>query len=452
MKKIISYLFFLLPALMLQSCLKDQEDTFDDLAAHRLSDYCQQAKDMLQSSEYGWVFEVFPSTTQQYGGYVITCKFDDQTATIGSETLPGSGAPKGFNTCYYKLSYEDGATLIFDTYSPIIHYFAEGSSTGYHAYGGDTEYVVDSIGTDIIKVHGARSKNKYYMYRLTQPAEDYLANVSQFQTNYWDPAKAAYTCIKGSINGEQFEGEFLTSRQMEYSTGSDESTKTKAYTYTDDGIRLYSPVKIGGASIREFKYTFDSHSYTAISSDGQTYTMEGSFPQWVVNYDAWAGDYEFLITSASGSTNVQSLPVTLVPVEDRSMYIMKGVNPNYDLTLTYDKTENTLTLGPQLIGEPLANGNVVLLAGWDSDAGYVHYGLYTTKIASGMKTYWSESDQMFKWTDNGQWGTYKVRAYIIYIFTGTTRVGAISLTDSEQAAYAINGAGRIYSMVGLKRK
>ena len=38
MKKNIFYLLFLLPALMFQSCLKNQEDTFDDLATHRLTE------------------------------------------------------------------------------------------------------------------------------------------------------------------------------------------------------------------------------------------------------------------------------------------------------------------------------------------------------------------------------------------------------------------------------
>ena len=69
-----------------------------------------------------------------------------------------------------------------------------------------------------------------------------------------------------------------------------------------------------------------------------------------------------------------------------------------------------------------------------------------------MKLYWSESEQMYKWTDNGAWGSYKVEGWCIYVFKGTSRVGYISLTDAEQAAYAINGNTRIYGMVGLKRK
>lgn len=452
MKKNIFYLLFLLPALMFQSCLKDQEDTFDDLATHRLTEYNQKAKDMLMSSEYGWIFEIFPKNTQEYGGYVFTCKFGDKTATISSEALPGKNAPSGTDECFYKMSYEDGPTLIFDTYSPLMHYFAEGSSSGYQGYGGDTEYVIDSIGTNTIRVHGARSKNKYYLYRLTVPAEEYLESVKTFQTEYWDPEKQSYTCMKGNINGEEFTAEFLTSRLMEFSKGAEGELETEAYTYTPTSLRLYKSLTVGGVKIREFAYDLTSHNYSAIDEQGNRYPLEGSFPQWVINYDNWAGNYEFLIRSTSTTGAISSLDVTLEPVPDRSLYYMKGVNANYDLELVYNKGDNTLTLQPQVVGAPLANGNVILLAGWAAADGYVHYGLHTTKVASGVKTYWSEKDQMFKWTDNGAWGSYKITGFILYVFNGTSRVGAISLTNAEQGPYAINNSGRIYDMVGLKRK
>ena len=454
-KNLILSLLLLLPAFMMQSCLHNQEDKVDEVSSQRLKEYLQKAKNVLTSAEHGWLFEIFPKNTQEYGGYAFICKFDEMTATITAEPLPGTGAPSGTDECYYKLGTENGPVLIFDTYSPIMHYFAEGTGSGYQAYGGDTEYVIDEITDDVIKVHGARSKNKYYLYRLTVPADEYLAARSEFESAYLDPADAYYTCITGTINGEAFEGEFLTSRQMEYTVGDATGLSTKAFVYTDEGIRLYSAITIGGVKIREFKYNFDDHSYTAIDEDGKEYPLEGSFPQWVINYDEWAGSYEFYISSTTDTKVISTMDVELVPVADRSVYLMKGVNPNYDLTLNYNKAENFLELQPQLIGEPLANGHVVLLAGRSpvqpNGSRYVHYGLYTTTIASGMKTYWNEEEQMFKWIDNGKWGSYKIDSYIIYVFNGKTRVGQISLSG-EQGAYAINGAALIYAMHGLKRK
>ena len=450
-KNLILSLLLLLSAFMMQSCLHNQEDKFDEVSSQRLKEYLQKAKNVLTSAEYGWLFEIFPKNTQEYGGYAFICKFDEMTATITAEPLPGTNAPSGTDECYYKLGTEDGPILIFDTYSPIMHYFAEGTDKRYQAYGGDTEYVIDEITDDVIKVHGARSKNKYYLYRLTVPADEYLAARSEFESAYLDRTDGFYTSITGTINGEAFEGEFLISRQMEYAVGDATNLSKKAFVYTDEGIRLYSAITIGGVKIREFKYNFDDHSYTAIDEDGKEYPLEGSIPQWVINYDEWVGSYEFYISSTSNTKVISTMDVELVPVADRSVLLMKGVNPNYDLTLNYNKAENFLELQPQLIGKPLANGNVVLLAGWANGPGYLHYGLYTTTTASGMKTYWSEADQMFKWVDNGKWGSYKMNAYIIYVFNGKTRVGQISLSG-EQGAYAINGAARIYAMHGLKRK
>ena len=441
-KNLILSLLLLLPAFMMQSCLHNQEDKFDEVSSQRLKEYLQKAKNVLTSAEYGWLFEIFPKNTQEYGGYAFICKFDEMTATITAEPLPGTNAPSGTDECYYKLGTE---------YSPIMHYFAEGTDKVYQAYGGDTEYVIDEITDDVIKVHGARSKNKYYLYRLTVPADEYLAARSEFESAYLDRTDGFYTSITGTINGEAFEGEFLTSRQMEYTVGDATGLSTKAFVYTDEGIRLYSAITIGGVKIREFKYNFDDHSYTAIDEDGKEYPLEGSIPQWVFNYDEWVGSYEFYISSTSNTKVISTMDVELVPVADRSVLLMKGVNPNYDLTLNYNKAENFLELQPQLIGKPLANGNVVLLAGWANGPGYLHYGLYTTTTASGMKTYWSEADQMFKWVDNGKWGSYKMNAYILYVFNAKTRVGQISLSG-EQGAYAINGAARIYAMHGLKRK
>lgn len=455
-KNLILLLLILLPAFMMQSCLHNQEDKFCDPSSIRLKEYINKAKKVLMSSEHGWLFEIFPKSTTEYGGYAFICKFDEQTATITAEPLLGTKPPSGVDECYYKIGTEDGPILIFDTYSPIMHYFAEGTDKGYQGYGGDTEYVIDEITDDVIKVHGARSKNKYYLYRLTKPAEEYLQNLAQFQKDFWDPQVAGQSYIKGSINGEAFEGEFLTNRQMEYTVG--DTSGKRAFVYTENSIRLYSPITIGGAKIREFKYDFEKRAYIAIDEEGKEYPMEGVFPQWVINYDEWAGTYEFYISSTEDTKTYSTVEVELLPVADRSVYLMKGVNPNYNLQLNYLKDENALEIRPQLFGEPLADSHVVLLSGWANGDGKVSYGLYgSSPVASGMKTYWSEADQMFKWVDNGKWGSYKMNGYILYefnsqtTFSSSTRVGVIDV-DGEQAAYAINGAARIYAMHGLKRK
>lgn len=43
-KKILSFLLMMLPAVLLTSCLKDQEDLFSDSASQRVANYLDKAK------------------------------------------------------------------------------------------------------------------------------------------------------------------------------------------------------------------------------------------------------------------------------------------------------------------------------------------------------------------------------------------------------------------------
>ena len=83
-KKVLSFLLMMLPALLLTSCLKDQDDLFSESASHRVANYLDKAKKVLLSSENGWVLDYFPHSEQAYGGYSYTLKFDDQYVTVCS--------------------------------------------------------------------------------------------------------------------------------------------------------------------------------------------------------------------------------------------------------------------------------------------------------------------------------------------------------------------------------
>ena len=66
MKKnsIYTLLVVFLTAFSLTSCLKDQEDVFDDSASKRLTSYLANVQDVLVSAEHGWAFNYFPDRTQ----------------------------------------------------------------------------------------------------------------------------------------------------------------------------------------------------------------------------------------------------------------------------------------------------------------------------------------------------------------------------------------------------
>ena len=70
MKKndIILFLLMALPTLLLTSCLKDQEDVFEESASARTANYLSNTKKVLTSAENGWLLNYYPDRDQSYGG------------------------------------------------------------------------------------------------------------------------------------------------------------------------------------------------------------------------------------------------------------------------------------------------------------------------------------------------------------------------------------------------
>ena len=136
---------FMLASLLFTSCLKNQEDFFDDSASTRMTNTINKTKEILRNSEYGWEFEYYPDRDLSYGGLVYTVKFDSLDATIACSLIPDSTV-----TSYYRVTNDNGPVLTFDTYNPLMHYFATPSAGEYEAKDGDFEFVIEKLGDDEI--------------------------------------------------------------------------------------------------------------------------------------------------------------------------------------------------------------------------------------------------------------------------------------------------------------
>lgn len=425
----------MLPMLLMQSCLKDQEDIFDEASTVRLNTYLNDAKKTLTGAEYGWVFEIFPHSSQKYGGYVYTVDFDSLTATVGTERSPGD-----YVTSYYKMTNEVGPAFTFDTYNELMHFFSDPSSSRYQAYGGDFIFIIDSIGEDVVKVHGYRSLNTMYLRKLTVPAATYISSVTDFKKNYIDDY---YTEISGTFNGQELEGTVNTSSlSMTFTIGG--KTMTTAFVYTDNGFRLYSPIGVDGVSFNELVYNTDKHTYTGTDSKGNEFTLQGAPPIWLKNYNAWAGDYTLTIATGVAAAPTKNLDVQLVANSDKSTYLMKGLSSKYDIKLSYDKDKSQMSLTAQDLAV-LPNGNTVKLSMWDMAEGYV-----TWDTTIGFVLSWDEANQQYVWEDNKVWGTNVVSGMILYEFNGNTRVGRLDATTYRD--YFINGSDIVRGLVSLKKK
>ena len=269
-KKIFVYLLLMMPALLLTSCLKDQEDVFDKPASIRTKEYLEKTRRVLTSSEHGWVLDMFPHPTQDYGGYSFTMKFDEDNVTVCTELTDKFTEPI---TSAYTLSNEAGPVICFDTYNEYLHYFSTPhggtGAGGYEAYKGDFLFIIMNISEDenTITLKGTRSGNIMYMHRISQDIAEYQKELEEFVSNLvFDKAKA-------TVDGKEYVLNLLTGdRHVSIDVPEGEETIKKAFCFDKDGFTLYEPVTISGKEVQVFKYDEENATFTAQEDPSVVFT------------------------------------------------------------------------------------------------------------------------------------------------------------------------------------
>ncbi|MCR5394607.1 MAG: DUF4302 domain-containing protein [Bacteroidales bacterium] len=290
--KIFTGLSLLTFALAFSSCLKDQEDLFEESATKRLTTYLSDVQSTLIGAEYGWKLSYFPDREQSYGGYNYTLRFSTDNVTAQWELSDESSESV---TSTYKLCNEDGPCILFDTYNDFLHYFATPSGDsgpgGYEAYDGDFMFIVMGIEDDgkTIRLKGARSGNEMYLYKLEEPASSYLdklANVEDTMIfrkfNYSkvlpvqhivlpDTAFDYIDTVTVKINVTDYRVFDFSYSKMEVVENRFEAVEYEAMAsgiYDLDGIHFYQPVEIMGDTFEGFNPVCNADStYSVFGSD-----------------------------------------------------------------------------------------------------------------------------------------------------------------------------------------
>ncbi|MGN1214940.1 MAG: DUF4302 domain-containing protein, partial [Candidatus Cryptobacteroides sp.] len=280
MKKLFSITIMALAVFAAQSCLFEQEDLFEESSAVRVSKLMDKARTTLVSSEQGWLMEVYPEGSQKYGGFAFILQFtEDQKVTVYSELADWSA------TGFFNVIAEDGPVLIFDTYNPIMHFFATPNSSRYQAYEGEVEYVICEVSDELIKLRGCKTGNIMYLRKFEGDPADYLARVLSEEDNI------LMSGFEGTLGGVDIKASIkITNRQLGITAG--EETFSSAFAVIPDGIRLYKPITVGDIEI----------STLAITPDGKVSILEGPaagtefksiYPEGYRLYNDYAGKYEF---------------------------------------------------------------------------------------------------------------------------------------------------------------
>lgn len=394
---------------LLQSCLKDQEDIFEESPSERMQATLDDAKKTLMSSENGWAFDYYPDADIAYGGFVYTVKFDDKLATVGCELAPGE-----FETSLYKLTNDNGPVLSFDSYNTLMHFFATPSSSNYHGYDGDFEFMITDITDDLVTLLGKRTGNTMYLRRLTEDAASYLTSTAEMADNMF------LTTVKGTAGSTPVECEIdLDARYMEFTWGEGEDkTSGNYYVPTATGMYFINPVKIDNVTVSSLTYDVANLTYTGVGTEGGNVTLTGTLPANYSMFEEFEGNYT--ITYNPGGQGETTLDVTLVADKANNRYMIQGINDNYEVVAKYVKSKGALEINSQQVAVEAATGRLIWFCAWainpETGSGSITWatdaGMYIVKNP--------EKEGEYEFTSNG----YLVNglpsnSFAAYYFTGT---------------------------------
>jgi len=236
------FLFLLLSTLLLQSCLKDQEDFFDKSSSLRMQEVLDKTKAALTGNENGWTLDYYPNRELIYGGIAYAIQFKGTEATVYSQEAEKS------ETSLYKLTNDDGPILSFDSYNSLMHAYATPSEDEYEAKDGDFEFIIMDVQSDVITLKGKRSGNMMYMHRLSQPAKDYIAAIKDMEEKMYS-GKYAFVIDGDSILTRRINNVFLFT---DPNTG--ESTEMP-FIVTTTGFEFKDTVTIMNKNVTGFTYS-----------------------------------------------------------------------------------------------------------------------------------------------------------------------------------------------------
>ncbi|WP_082864126.1 DUF4302 domain-containing protein [Polaribacter atrinae] len=263
MKKYIKKSFaFLLLIVMATSCIDNTEEmVFEESSSERIQNAISEYKELLISSENGWVVEYYVGVDQSYGGYNFVMKFnEDLTANVVMEL--GFDDPQ---SNMYNVIASGGPVLTLNTYNWLTHFFANPSSTNADGFEGDYEFFLLSSTEDTITMKGKKFGNIMKMIKLTETPEEYLTKVTGI--NDYLSAASGFINIDGTVSPISLSGRHVVLPSEDLDV---------AFIYTDNGIKLYETTIINGNEVSDF--TLDTEADQLVSLDGSTIIELATFP------------------------------------------------------------------------------------------------------------------------------------------------------------------------------
>lgn len=252
MKKIFFYIMFAVAGLSLQSCLHDDDEIFDKSAAERINEAVANVKEVLTSSQEGWVMHYYVGQEYAYGGLNLAMKFTDGKVQMYNETAQNSDGSYKSVVSTYKITRDQGPVLAFDTYNDLLHVYGDPAGNGptdVDGWEADYEFVVMNISEDqnTITLKGKKFNNTIVLERLNRPVAEYFDAATKMAESLTNAGILAYTV--GDKKAKFYPGSSEYSVKYVDDKG-EVASLTVPYTSTDKGVLFNEPIELFGDTLK----------------------------------------------------------------------------------------------------------------------------------------------------------------------------------------------------------
>ncbi len=400
MKNIINSILIGTAVLGLSACsLHDDTELFGDPAAERLEKNVAADKTLLESAANGWELHMWTGKDYSGGGYTYFMKFANDKVTVSSDIAPANMK----TTSSYDVISDQGPVLTVNTYNEVFHYLAEPSMDDDDGEQQDYEFVIMRTTNDSIYLRGKKWGNHMVMTRVAESTswEDEINKIQQMD----EGLMRTFSLVEGNdtLGGVSLGDD----RILTYTDKS--GYKKIPYYVSTKGITLAKPLEVNGKALQELDYDADDMSLNPDGATAQGLKLSVKLPKNYMKYSEFAGDYN--MTTYWGASK---LTLHLVPAGDGKTYLLKGMNANFDLTLTYDKTSGTLSLNTQHLID--MGDKQVWLCGWNAfGEGYLTWSTDAGMIVSRDT---NEAGTVLKFEPNDYVGL-TTDSFILVLFSGS---------------------------------
>lgn len=400
MKNIINSILIGTALLGLSACsLHDDTELFGEPAAERLEKNVAADKTLLESAANGWELHMWTGKDYSGGGYTYFMKFANDKVTVSSDIAPANMK----TTSSYDVISDQGPVLTVNTYNEVFHYLAEPSMDDDDGEQQDYEFVIMRTTNDSIYLRGKKWGNHMVMTRVAESTswEDEINKIQQMD----EGLMRTFSLVEGNdtLGGVSLGDD----RILTYTDKS--GYKKIPYYVSTKGITLLQPLEVNGKALQELNYDADDMSLNPDGATAQGLKLSVKLPKNYMKYSEFAGDYN--MTTYRGASK---LTLHLVPAGDGKTYLLKGMNANFDLTLTYDKTSGTLSLNTQHLID--MGDKQVWLCGWNAfGEGYLTWSTDAGMIVSRDT---NEAGTVLKFEPNDYVGL-TTDSFILVLFSGS---------------------------------